>query len=198
MSLTVQNCCHGGKYSCWKGYYSWRRNVDLVVRMGSMGSGSSDGVPMGSLPEKWILVCPWNGLSCLTTLQACSLMLRTALFTRERGKRKGGFFPSCCRINADLQVDSGQRVRPWGALGLQWVSLSAPSFQPQASMWNRAWRDSKRQRWRMTQSRQCFTVTARLRRTRTHRDWQHIQDPDRFKPDKTSTKKSFFHRSHHP
>lgn len=79
-----------GKYRCWKGYYSWRRNVDLVVRMGSMGSGSSDRVPVGSLPENWILVCPWNGLSCLTALKACSLTLRTALFTRKRGKRKGG------------------------------------------------------------------------------------------------------------
>lgn len=41
----------GGTYRCWKGYYSWRRNVDLVVRMGSMGSGSPDKVPMGSPRE---------------------------------------------------------------------------------------------------------------------------------------------------
>lgn len=196
MSLTAQNCCHGGKYSCWKGYYSWRRNVDLVVRMGSMGSGFPDGVPMGSLSENWILVCPWNRLSCLTTLKAWSLMLRTALFTRKWGKRKGGLFFSCCRINTDSQMDSVQRVRPWGALGPQWMSLSAPSFQPQGSMWKRTWRVSKRQRWQMTQSRQCSTDTAGLRCTWTHRDWQHIQDPDRFKPENPNTRRIFATRSH--
>lgn len=111
-----------GKYNCQKSYYFLRRNANLVVRMDAELRVwiSRWRAPRITPQGTGCLVCPWTRLSCLTPLKTCSLRLRTALFTRKRGKRTWGFFSSYSRINTDTEMDSVQKVRDFGALGPEW------------------------------------------------------------------------------